>query len=347
MSEHVDPDAPGLADLDHALRDVAAKRRARRAAATANFGPRGFGHVQDRSALVETEAAAIRDAVRLILADETISSVVHDWNDRGLRTTTGGLWRVNSMSALLIQPRLAGLHVDARGNTTARWPAIIDRPTHEALVALRTSRSSLRRPPRRSLLSGVLRCGRCKGVLHYLHRSEANQYYRCPAPAAGGCSGVIVKARFVEAMVRDLVLARVDDPGFLATARDVLGPVDAAGDDVRALASEIEQDTARLKELAALWADQQITRVEWQQARAEIARRLNANEASLRRFDSMKSTLALAGRGADLAGRWAAMSVEDKRDVILAVVEYVVVEPVGGTGGKFRPERVAPVWRRV
>jgi len=30
-----------------------------------------------------------------------------------------------------------------------------------------------------------------------------------------------------------------------------------------------------------------------------------------------------------------------------AVLDHLVVEPVGGTGGKFRPERMCPQWRRV
>jgi site-specific DNA recombinase len=336
-----------LSEIDLVLESIEAERRVRRAAATANFGPRGFGHVHDRSRVVEAEAAAIRDAARRVLAGETLSSIVHDWNAKGLRSTTGGPWRVNALSALLVQPRLAGLHADRQGSLVERFPPIVDRATHERLVALRSSRSLHRRPPRRSLLNGLLRCGRCGGTLHYLYRSEANQYYRCPAPAAGGCSGVIVKAGFAEDFVRDSLVERVDSPEFVEMARATLGPVREVGGEIRGIVSEIHGDLDRLKELAVLWGERHITRAEWQQARSDIARRLGSNEGRLREVDSVKAVLAVAGTGEALAARWPTMSDDQRRSIIGAVLDHLVVEPVGGTGGKFRPERMCPVWRRV
>ncbi len=333
-----------LSEIDHVLGSIEAERSARRAA-SANFGPRGFGHVHDRSRVVEIEAAAIREAARRVLEGETLSSVVQDWNRRGLRSTTGGPWRVNALSALLIQPRLAGLHVDGRGGPVEMWPPIIDRATHERLVALRASRSLHRRPPRRSQLNGLLRCGRCGGPLHFLYRSEANQYYRCPAPAAGGCSGVIVKARFAEQFVRDSVISRVDSPEFTEMATRSFDPGRSLEGGIDGIVTEINADLERLKELATLWGERHITRAEWQQARTDVARRLQDNEAKLRAVDSVKALLNIAGTGEDLAQRWSAMTEDQRRDVIRAVLDHVVVDPVGGTGGKFIPERMRPVWR--
>ncbi|MGH9222819.1 MAG: recombinase family protein [Acidimicrobiales bacterium] len=337
-----------LAEIGEALGSIEAHRRARRAAATANFGPRGFGHVHDRSQLVQHEAEAIREAARRVLAGETLSSVVQDWNRRGLRTTTGGPWRVNSLSALLIQPRLAGLDTN-EPEARERWPAVIDRSVHERLVALRSSRTLQRRLPRRSLLNGLLRCGRCKGPLHYLFRTEANQYYRCPAPAAGGCSGVIVKARLVEDHLRDLVIARVDSAEFLsAVPDDALDPEPARvepGAGLDALVDEIHGDLGRLRELAGLWAAKQITRAEWQQARTDIARRLERNEATLRQVEAARAVRNLAGTGREVRAGWSTTPVDDKRELLRALLDHVIVEPVGGTGGKFRPERLQPVWR--
>ncbi|MDQ3827605.1 MAG: recombinase family protein, partial [Actinomycetota bacterium] len=172
-----------------------------RANASAVFGPRGFGHSHDRAEVIEDEAAEIRDAARRLLGGETLSSIVRDWNRRGLRTTTGRPWRVNSLSALLIQPRLAGLHVDERHVYTPSWPPILDRETHDRLVALRNSRAVVRRPPQRSLLAGLVKCGKCRGALHFLHRHDASELYRCPAPAAGGCSGVTINAEALESHV--------------------------------------------------------------------------------------------------------------------------------------------------
>ncbi|MFP5319558.1 MAG: recombinase family protein [Acidimicrobiia bacterium] len=336
-----------LSEIDLVLGSIEAERQARREATAANFGPRGFGHVHDRSRIVEQEAAAIRDAARRVLDGETLSSIVQEWNCRGLRSTTGGPWRVNALSALLIQPRLAGLHADRAGVLAERFPPILDRSTHERLVALRSSRSLRRRPPRRSLLNGLLRCGRCGGSLHFLYRSEANQYYRCPAPAAGGCSGVIVKSRFAEEFVRDSVVCRVDSQEFLEMARGTFHPVQQVSGEIRGIVAEIHGDLDRLKELAVLWGGRKITRTEWQQARRDIARRLTGNESRLRVVDSAKVILTIAGTGEELADRWPTMTKDQRRAIIRAVVDHVVVEPVGGTGGKFRPERMCPVWRTL
>lgn len=328
-------------DIDTVLRDIHAERSARRAASSETFGPRGYGHTQDRTEIVEIEAAAIRDGARRVLEGETLSSVVQDWNRQGLVSTTGGPWRVNSLSALLIQPRLAGVHLNGDGMSVEKWPAIIDVTTHQRLVALRSSRGMQRRSPRRSLLNGLLRCGRCEGNLHFLHRSETNEYYRCPAPAAGGCSGVIVKARLAENQVRELLIARMDSPEFAAIAD---GGATTA-DEVRALAGQIDADVSRLKELARLWGDRVITRTEWQLARGDIARRLDANEAALQEVESAQSVFRMAGAGRALASQWGALSDEHRRTIITAAVDHVVVQPVGGMGGKFQPERMRPVWR--
>lgn len=72
-----------------ACREVVDGRERQRVAGRPSFGPRGFGHSRDRSAVVEGEAAAIRQAAQRVLSGETLSQIVADWNEVGLRTTTG------------------------------------------------------------------------------------------------------------------------------------------------------------------------------------------------------------------------------------------------------------------
>ena len=130
---------------------------------------RAFGHTADRSQLVEVEAAAIREAARRVLDGETLSAVVRDWNQRGLTTVSGGPWRVNSLSTLLVQTRLVA------------FPQIIDEETHRRLVALHTSRSKgPRRATLRYLLTGLLRCWRCGGTMRGMPRAHGADLYVCP-----------------------------------------------------------------------------------------------------------------------------------------------------------------------
>ncbi|MCA1673593.1 MAG: recombinase family protein, partial [Actinobacteria bacterium] len=78
--------------------------------------------------LIPVEAEAIREAANRVLAGDTLSSIVTEWNRLGLRTSRGGPWRINSLSGLLLQERLTAP------------PAIIDGETRRRLLALHASR---------------------------------------------------------------------------------------------------------------------------------------------------------------------------------------------------------------
>lgn len=319
----------------------------RLASASAVFGPRGFGHRHDRSEIIEDEATAIREAAGRALAGESLSSIVRDWNHRGLRTTTGRPWRLNTLSALLIQPRLAGLGVDERGGVTEMWPAIVDRATHERLVELRRSRASTRRLPKRSLLAGLLRCGRCGGSLHYSFRTERMRYYRCPSPAAGGCSGVSIPALPAEELLIQLVGERLSSEAFRTAMRERSEEIDAT--DLERVVQEIREDRRQLQELSQLWARREITKLEWQQARRSCVERLQGNEARLEELASVKALLDAAREHVAEAADWERLSDDRKQQLLRTLLDHVVVEPVraldGGRGRSPAEDRMRPVWR--
>lgn len=180
---------------------------------------RAFGHSADRSHVIAEEGAAIREAAQRVLAGETLSSIVAEWNRRELRTASGGPWRINSLSSLLLQPRLAGLRADGAPSPTGICPAIIDPLTHAQLIALHaTRRKKTRRATRQYLLAGLLRCWRCAGSLRGMPRSDGADLYVCPGPPHGGCSGTAITADRADQAVRELVLAHLDSPDFVALA---------------------------------------------------------------------------------------------------------------------------------
>lgn len=110
---------------------------------------RAFGHSADRARVVEVEGAAIRDAARRVLAGETLSSIVADWNRRGLPTVSGGdewlsqrrtlaeksvelraqLERLNRLDAAM---RLAGTGATLR----ASWPGLTIKERRDILGAV-------------------------------------------------------------------------------------------------------------------------------------------------------------------------------------------------------------------
>ena len=283
---------------------------------------RAFGHTADRMGVVQAEAEAIVDAAARVLAGDTLSSVVRDWNDRGLTTAAGGPWRVNSLSSLLIQRRLVGP------------PEILDEATLGRLVALHASRGKgSRRATRRYLLTGLLRCWRCGGSMRGMPRSKGADLYVCPGPPHGGCSGTAVTADHAEEAVGAMVLARLD-------VAALPGPATGVADSAR----ELAEQRRRLTDLGELWASGQISRQEWLALRRSVGDRAQAAEAQIAREGRVAALRAMAGSGRALAARWPAMTVDERRAIVHAALDHVVVLAAEPPRQVFRPERLQPCW---
>lgn len=286
---------------------------------------RAFGHAAGGRAVVDAEAEAIRDAARRVLDGETLSAVVRDWNEHGLTTAGGGPWRVNSLSNLLVQARLVAP------------PTILDAATHARLVALHSSRrKGTRRATRRYLLTGLLRCWRCGGSMRGMPRTKGADLYVCPGPPHGGCSGTAVTADHAEQAVGAMVLARLDRaarPAVPAGGR-------SDGDGARELAGHRQ----RLTELGELWASGQISRQEWLALRRSVGDRAEAAQAQVARDLRLAAVRALRGTGRALAARWPEMSIDERRAVVHAAVDHVVVLAAEPPRQVFRPERLRPRW---
>ena len=283
---------------------------------------RAFGHTADRTQVVDAEACAIREAAERVLGGETLSAVVQDWNRRGLTTANGGPWRVNSLSSLLVQTRLVSA------------PRIIDDGVHARLVALHASRSKgPRRATRRYLLTGLLRCWRCGGSMRGMPRARGADLYVCPGPPHGGCSGTAVTADHAEEAVGAMVLSHLDSP------RAQRSPADGR-DAVRELAAHRQ----RLDDLGDLWASGQLSREEWLSLKRNVGQRADAAEVELTHLNRVATLRAMAGTGQVLRAKWPAMSIDERRVVVHAALDHVVVLAAEPPRQIFRPERLQPAW---
>jgi site-specific DNA recombinase len=306
---------------------------------------RAFGHTADRSSVVENEGAAIRDAAARVLSGETLSAVVQEWNGKGLTTANGGPWRVNSLSSLLVQPRLAGLSNHPGDASATGVPAILDAETHARLVALHSSRrKGERRATRRYLLTGLLRCWRCGGGMRGMPRTRGADLYVCPGPAHGGCSGTAVTADRAEAAVRDLVLARFDSPELLRLATARAGAGSSHQSTVFRTHNELAAHARRLDELSDMWASGELSRSEWLSLRRKLKGRIDAAEAQLARLDRLDSLATMAGTGRSLRAGWSTMDGDEQRALVRAAVDHVVVLAAEPPRQVFRPERLQPHW---
>ncbi len=310
-------------------------------------GPRAFGHSVDRTALENDEAELIREAAGRVLRGESMRSVVMDWNSREIKSTHGVPWRVDSMRDLLRQARLAGLREHHGELHEATWPPILDRVTWQRLTAMFEARkrgpNGSTRSARKNLLSAMLRCHKCGQSL-----VGTGDRYRCNAPGAGGCAGATVRIVHADAAVRNQVLEYLDSPAFtraLARAQRAAAKSDAG---ISKALDLLANDRAQLTELGDAFADGTLSRSEYKRLTDRVRARIEENEARASRFDAAAAAPgvgALAGQGAKLRSAWEAMTLQERRDVLRALIDHIVVLPAPPPLNKFNPDRLDIRWR--
>jgi site-specific DNA recombinase len=141
---------------------------------------RPFGYAEDKVTVREDEAAVIRTLGERYLAGESLRSLATWLDQQGVRTVDGGPWRTTTLRAMLSSGRIAGLR-DHHGQVIAQavWAPIISEQVRGRILARMTDLAvSGRRTPRRYLLSGLARCGKCGNTL-YSSARRAHRRYVC------------------------------------------------------------------------------------------------------------------------------------------------------------------------
>lgn len=311
----------------------------------AGGGTRAFGFEPDRVTVRESEAVVIRELADRFLAGESIRSLALDLNDRGVRTTTGGVWTTQSLRRMLHSARIGGQrehHGEITANAT--WPAIIS-PQQSARI-----RAILDDPGRRTntaarryLLAGMLRCELCGEKLVARPRQDGQRRYVCARDTARvGCGKLAVVADPLEQLVCEGVLDRLDSPELAATLRG-----EAQNDpDAARWQAEVDDALTQLDELAAAHGRQEISQREWMAARRPIEERRTAARKQLARANRVTVLDEYVGAGEELRGRWEELPLSRQRAVIAAVIDHLVVRPPATLGlNRFDESRVTPVWR--
>lgn len=332
-------------EVEHMIeRQKAAKMQAAQAGKFRG-GPRPFGYERDGITVRPDEAACVLDATRRVLRSESLGSIARDWNKRGITSSTGTRWRPVAVRDMLIRPRNAGI-IEHAGELVAKaqWPAIVPEEEWQAVRELLTAPG--RRTPRsneeRWLGSGIFRCGVCtdgttvrSAVFGTGRRSRAT--YRCKAGAH--CCRV---AEPVDEMVTKVVLRRLNQPDarLLLSARP--------GVDIAALSAESEALRLRLSELAAMFADGAVTRVQLAEGTGRIRERLGEIAAQMAAA-AAGSPLAGFADSDDVQAAWEAATVSQRKAVIDTLMTVTLLPAPRGRrpgGGYFDPDSVRIEWRR-
>ncbi len=323
------------------LDDVAAEGRK-------HGGPgRRFGYTADGMTIVPAEAQLLRQAAEDIRAGAALNEIARRWNAAGVATPqkAGARWSGTTIKQVLTGAHQAGLRRH-RGEIVGKgiWPAIFSRAEHERIVAaLDTGRR--RDPVRSSLLTGLVRCGNCgekmtrNGNMPNGSRGRVGTWRCAKRPGYPNCGCMSVTATPLEDLITEAVLQRLDGP--------VLGAMLAGAGSTRQddeAARDLADAEGRLTELAELYAEAEISKVEWMKARGKLEDRVTAARSRLHRHEQSGVLSAYAKPGA-LRAAWPELDVDRRRAVISAVVESITVKEADRRGPVFDDNRVDVSWR--
>lgn len=304
---------------------------------------RPYGYEDDRITVKDDEAEVIRVVAARFVAGESIRSLATWLDKEGVKTVSGGPWRTTTLNAVLASPRIAGLR-QHRGEVIgeAVWEPIITLADRDKILArMEARKTSGRRAPRRYLLSGLLRCGRCHKTLYSAARATTRRYVCLSGPDHGGCGRLTVVAGPLEELVTEAVLYRLDTPE-LAGALTGRQRADRQAAD---LADGIAADRAQLDELAGLYAARAIGVREWMAARRPIEDRIADAKKRLARVTRTDTIGGLVGNGRALKAQWHDLDLTRQHAIVAAVMDHAVVAPGVSGARQLDPGRVDPIWR--
>lgn len=190
-----------------------------------------------RYAVYEPEAVIFREACSRVLNGETVATIAHDLQQRGLRTRKGKLWTREMLYHALGNERYAGVYIYGDIRIDGGVPAVVSRETFDAIQHILSTkphpRRSLSEPTRRRtengmyLLTGKLYCGACGspmvgvsgrgkcGVVYY--------YYACKNQKLHQCTTAPVRRDQIEWDVANAIREYVlDDAGISAITNAVI-----------------------------------------------------------------------------------------------------------------------------
>jgi DNA invertase Pin-like site-specific DNA recombinase len=304
-----------------------------------------FGYQPGGMNINDEEADLLRQAAADVLDGTPISSIARRWNKANVRTPfprkdskTQG-WRPESVKALLLSPRPAGLRRHREDGTIvlrpAAWPAIIDPETHRRLQTALTGRNANTRPGPKTLLSGLVRCGAmtetgpCGATMMRDHK-HGSPVFRCPTGGdigKGGCGGNSLGAQIIEDATMRRVHAHIKERAATGADRILAEGADSEAAQVADELHQAEQFKVRLAEQLAAGGD-------FDAAEIAAMRRVNkARIAELRaRLDQLteRATMARWDSLEAFSAEFEAADTDSRRALLSRLLEAITVLPYEG-----------------
>lgn len=182
--------------------------------------PFGYRRGEDgRFAIDEVEAPIVQEIYRRIRDGSRICDIIHDMNERGIRTKHGKLWSKSSFNTLLSNERYTGVYIYKDTRIPGGMPQIIDPALFDAVQLIMHTKKNPRKnsgsegiPQRRRqengiyYLTGKLFCGHCHspmvGVSGRSKKGPLYYYYACKGKRTEhSCDKKNVNRDFIEKFI--------------------------------------------------------------------------------------------------------------------------------------------------
>lgn len=197
--------------------------------------PLGYKRGPDgKYAILEPEAEIVREIFRRVADGEALSSIVDDFNARGLRTKKGSIFNKSSFNQILSNQRYAGVYMYQDIRIPNGIPPIVTREEFDKVQVVVTRKKNPRRsaaadapqPRRREdgyyMLTGKLFCGECEspmvGVSGTGKSGALHRYYRCKGHGSGCCLKNLRQDDVEHDIAQALRTVILDEEGVLAIA---------------------------------------------------------------------------------------------------------------------------------
>lgn len=324
-----------------------------------------FGYTHDGEPH-PTEAPLVRDAATRILAGESLNRIAREWEEKGVRTTSGGVQTAQKIHAVLLTPTTGGfthyklkkkdytaseweqfsawdkLGIVGRGN----WEQVLDPEVWQALWAHLTNparKTNLVGNAPQHLLSGIARCGKCGEPLYCRKKAykkkaeeERKRVYFCKERGGGHPTRI---AEPLERYITDLVLSRL-------SARDIVGELASGVDSDRRgeLTTTRDMVRGRMADLEHQATLGNVSMGQFGRMNRALADQLEAIDAELVELAGAGGVLAEVAGVADVRTWWVTATLDLKRELIRALMT-ITVEVTPPAQNKFNPEDVTVKWK--
>lgn len=300
------------------------------------------------------QAAVLRQVVGWLEQGVSGREAACRLNRNGVPSWSGKPWSGQAIYYMVRNPRLVGWQATADGTiirdddgTPIPGPEpLLDVGRWQRLVArLQGAGWDTTRRTGATLLSGLARCGRCDGPLAGWTSDDPRAAYSCSRRADSGaayCQGVSIRRWWLDDYVSAAVVEAAERWRHMIPDEE---PAAVREDPVAPLVAQLRRLERDRTELG-LYDDpesEQVYASRWRELRRQIGEARRRWDESQSRSSRPSPELVVPDR---VGEKWGvSMTTDEKRAVVRALVDRVVVHPVRpGMRGKWDPGRVEVVW---